>query len=156
VGFLKSLEASGLGDWVRTSYVGYPSMIASHAVGMAIMVGLSFAFALRVLGLFGEIPYLALQRYLVIAWIGFAINFISGSALFSAQAADYVIDSTFLLKMAFVIAGMTMVAINQTQVRRHAVSWGNGPASPATRVVAGLTIFCWVVAMIFGRLIAYL
>lgn len=79
MGFLESLEASGLGDWVRRSYVGYPTMIASHAIGMAVMVGLSVIFALRVLGRFRDIPYTALQRFLVLAWVGFAINFISGS-----------------------------------------------------------------------------
>lgn len=156
MGFLESLESSGLSDWVRTSYVGYPAMIASHAIGMAIMVGLSVAFALRVLGWFKDIPFLALQRFLVIAWIGFAINFLSGSGLFAAQATNYVTNVTFLLKMTFVVAGMTLVAVNQTQVKRYAASWGDNPASRATRIVACLTIFCWVAATVTGRLIAYL
>jgi hypothetical protein len=155
VGFLASLEASGLGDWVRTSLLGYPMMIASHAIGMAVMVGLSVAFALRVLGFFREMPYPALQRFMVIAWIGFAVNFLSGTGLFSSQATDYVTDITFLLKMAFVIGGMTLVAINQTQVRRYAANWGDNSASGAARIVAGLTILSWIGATITGRLIAY-
>lgn len=154
--FLESLQTSGLGVWVRTSLVGYPTMIASHAIGMAVMVGLSVAFALRVLGCFREIPYPALNRFLVIAWIGFAINFLSGSGLFAAQATTYIKDGTFLLKMAFVVAGMSAVAINQTQVKRHAAGWGDAAASLGTRVVACLTIFCWVAATVTGRLIAYL
>ena len=155
MGFLQWLEASGLGVWVRTSFVGYPTMIASHAIGMAVMVGLSVAFALRVLGWFRDMPYAALQRFLVIAWVGFAINFLSGSGLFAAQATTYITDLTFLLKMTFVIAGMTAVAINQTQVRRHAASWGDNPASLSARIVASLTIVFWITATIIGRLIAY-
>lgn len=131
-------------------------MIASHAIGMAVMVGLSVIFALRVLGRFRDIPYTALQRFLVLAWVGFAINFISGSGLFASQATTYITDGTFLLKMTFVVAGMTMVAINQTQVKRHAASWGDNPAPRSTRIVACVTIFCWVAATVTGRLIAYL
>jgi hypothetical protein len=156
VGFLESLESSGFGEWVRSSYVGYPMMIACHAVGMAIMVGLSVALALRVLGWFREIPYPALYRFLTIAWVGFAINFLSGSGLFAAQATTYVTDGTFLLKMAFVVAGMITVAIMQTQVKRYATSWGDGSASSGARAMAGISIFCWVAATITGRLIAYL
>ena len=156
MGFLESLESSGFGEWVRSSFVGYPMMIACHAVGMAIMVGLSVALALRVLGWFRDIPYPALYKFLGIAWIGFAINFLSGSGLFAAQATTYVTDGTFILKMSFVVLGMIAVGILQTQVKRHATSWGEAAASTNARLVAGFSIFCWVAATITGRLIAYI
>jgi hypothetical protein len=103
VGFLVWLEASGIAEWVRSSYTGYPLMIASHAIGMAIMVGLSFALSMRLLGFFPEIQYSALNRFFGIAWAGFALNTLSGTGLFSAQATSYVSDLTILLKMLFVI-----------------------------------------------------
>jgi hypothetical protein len=155
VGLLESLESSGIGEWVRRSLLGYPMMIAAHAVGMAVMVGLSAAFAMRVLGMFRDIPYPALDRFLVIAWIGFGVNFISGSFLFAAQATTYITDLTFQLKMGFVVASMITVAINQTQIKRYASAWGEGPVPVSTRVVAWLTLLFWVMAMIIGRLIAY-
>ena len=87
MGFLAWLEATGFpGEWVRSSTAGYPSMIALHALGMALMVGLSLLLDLRILGWFAGIPLQSLRRFFGLAWIGFGINFISGSALFSIAA----------------------------------------------------------------------
>ena len=88
MGFLAWLEATGLAEWVRSSQAGYPSMIALHALGMAIMVGLSLLLDLRILGWFAGIPLQSLQRFFRLAWIGFGINFLSGSARVSAQATS--------------------------------------------------------------------
>ena len=88
MGFLAWLEATGLAEWVRSSTAGYPSMIALHALGMAIMVGLSLLLDMRILGWFAGVPLQALRRFFALAWLGFGINFVSGSMLFSAQATE--------------------------------------------------------------------
>jgi hypothetical protein len=155
VGFLVWLEASNFAEWVRSSYTGYPIMIASHAIGMAIMVGLSFALSMRLLGFFPEIQYSALNRFLGIAWGGFVLNTLSGTGLFSAQATSYVTDLTFLLKMLFVVLGMVTVAAQQAMIRRHAGGWSEAVPPSRVRLLAMVSIVCWVVAMIIGRLIAY-
>jgi hypothetical protein len=131
-------------------------MIASHAIGMAVMVGLSLAIAMRLLGMFRGIPYLELNRFLVIAWAGFALNFVSGSGLFAAQATSYITDGTFLLKMGFVFAGMITVAILQSAVSRRAASWPSTGATVGIKLVAAVSIACWVGGTVSGRMIAYL
>jgi hypothetical protein len=155
LGFLAWLEASGFSEWVRASYVGYPLMIASHAVGMAVMVGLALAIDLRLLGLFRDIPREAFDRFFVLAWIGFAVNFLSGSGLFAARATTYITDGTFLLKMAFVLGGVITAALLQGAIKRSG-SWPPAAAPGGIRLVAVVSIVCWVFATITGRLIAYL
>lgn len=155
MGFLTWLEASALGDWVRMSTLGYPSMIALHALGMAIMVGLALVLDLRLLGKFSGIPPAAMQRFLGIAWLGFGINFISGSALFSAQATMYIVNPVFMTKIFLVFAGAATIAILQPQLAK-AGSWTNGKAPGGTRVVAALSIIFWLTAIVLGRLTAYL
>jgi hypothetical protein len=153
LGFLAWLEATGLAEWVRSSTPGYPSMIALHALGMAIMVGLSLLLDLRVLGWFAGIPLQALQRFFGLAWIGFGINFVSGSALFSAQATSYIVDWVFMTKMTLVLLGAITAGILQPAVAKA------GPASQvsgSTKAIAGIAIVIWVVAIIMGRLTAYL
>ena len=153
MGFLTWLEATGLADWVRMSIPGYPSMIALHAIGMAIMVGLSLLIDLRVLGWFAAIPLQGLQRFFGLAWIGFGINFLSGSALFSAQATSYIVDWVFLTKMGLVLLGAITAAILQPAV----VNAGpGGQLSGGTKAIAALAIVFWIVAIIMGRLTAYL
>lgn len=149
------IEESALAEYVRVSAYGYPAMITLHSLGLAIMVGLSVVLSLRVLGFFNEIPYPSLYKLLKVAWIGFIVNTLSGSALFAAQATTYVTDVQFLLKMAFVIVGAILVAVLQGMVKAGADTWSAKPPA-AARVVASLAICCWIFGMITGRLIAYL
>jgi hypothetical protein len=155
VGFLVWLEATGLADWVRMSIPGYPSMITLHAFGMAIMVGLSLLLDLRLLGFFAGIPVAALQRFFGLAWIGFGINSISGSALFAAQATSYIVDWVFMSKMALVFLGAITAAILQPAVVK-AGSWPGGRVPGGTRAIAAIGIVFWISAIIMGRLTAYL
>ncbi|HUF71387.1 MAG TPA: DUF6644 family protein [Gammaproteobacteria bacterium] len=155
MGFLAWLEASGFSEWVRVSYVGYPLMIASHAVGMAVMVGLALAIDMRLLGWFAGIPRQAFDRFFTLAWIGFAVNFLSGSGLFAARATTYITDGTFLLKMAFVLGGVITAALLQGAIKRSP-DWPSATAPAGVRIVAVASIVCWVFATITGRLIAYL
>ena len=153
MGFLVWLEATGLAEWVRSSTAGYPSMIALHALGMAVMVGLSLLLDLRVLGWFAGIPLPALRRFFSLAWIGFGINFISGSALFSAQATSYIVDWVFMTKMTLVLLGAITAGILLPAVAKL------GPGEPLAggmKAVAGVAVVFWVVAIVMGRLTAYL
>jgi hypothetical protein len=153
VGFLVWLEATGLADWVRMSVPGYPSMIALHAIGMAVMVGLSLVIDLRVLGWFAGIPLQSLQRFFGLAWVGFGINFLSGSALFSAQATSYIVDWVFMTKMALVVLGAMTAAILQPAVAKAGPA---GTVSGGMKAVAAVAIVFWIVAIVMGRLTAYL
>jgi hypothetical protein len=156
VNFLISLEESAIGVWTSTSLVGYPLMITLHAIGMAIMVGLSVTLDLRMLGWFRGMPYTALNRFLGIAWAGFTINLLSGTALFTMQASSYVQDITFLLKMFFVLAGVVVAAFLQGALNRGSASWSGTAAPGGIRFLAIVSIGCWVAATVTGRLIAYL
>jgi len=164
VGVLVWLEATGLAEWVRASSVGYPLMITCHAIGMGIMVGLALILDARLLGRFIDIPYSALHRFLGVAWVGFGINFLSGSALFTTgsatkylwnvEKADY--NWIFMSKMVLVILGAITAAILQNMVGRDSPKWGTSPAPGNVRVIAYLSIFFWVMAIVTGRLTAYL
>lgn len=155
MGFLVWLEATGLAEWVRSSNPGYPSMIALHAIGMAVMVGLSLMLDLRLLGWFAGIPVQALHRLFGLAWVGFGINFLSGSALFSAQATSYIVDWVFMTKMFLVLLGAVTAAILQPAVAA-AGSWPGGRVPGGIKAIAGLAIVIWLVAIVMGRLTAYL
>jgi len=157
VGFITWIENTGLAEYVRVSAYGYPAMITLHSLGLAIMVGLSVVLSLRVLGLFDTIPYSSLYRLLKIAWVGFIINFLSGSSLFAANATGFIVDPYFLIKMAMVIIGAILVGIMQNMIKA-ALATGNAEAAvnPNIKIVAWLAIAAWTVGMVTGRLIAYL
>lgn len=155
VGFFVWLEASGLAEWVRSSTAGYPSMIAAHAIGMAVMVGLALVLDLRLLGWFAGIPVQALHRLLKVAWVGFLINFLSGSALFSAQASTYIVDVVFMSKLVLVLLGAITAAVLQPQIA-NAAAWSGGATPSNTKMIAAISIVFWLGAIVLGRLTAYL
>lgn len=155
MGFFIWLEQTGLAEWVRSSVPGYPLMIASHAIGMGVMVGLAIVLDLRLVGRFNALPYSAVQRFMGVAWLGFGLNFLSGLGLFAAQAVQYLTDWVFLTKLGLVMLGAITAAYLQGAVGRDADGWGL--AAPAgVRLVAVASIIFWVGAIIMGRLTAYL
>lgn len=157
MGLITWIDESWLAEMVRVSAYGYPAMITLHSLGLAIMVGLSVVLSLRVLGMFKTIPFRSLYRLLQIAWVGFIINFISGGSLFAANATGLITHQVFLMKMAMVILGAIFVAIMQSMIKT-ALASGQGETAAGTnlKVVAWLTIVAWTIAMITGRMIAYL
>lgn len=142
---------------VRVSAYGYPVMITLHSLGLAIMVGMSVVLSLRVLGLFSAIPYTSLQKLLRVAWIGFIINFLSGSSLFAANATGFIVDWVFDVKMTMVIIGAILVGVTQSMIGT-ALATGKGEAAATTglKVIAAVTIVVWATGMTFGRLVPYL
>jgi hypothetical protein len=156
VGLLQWIEGTSLAEYVRISAYGYPAMITLHSLGLAIMVGLSVVLSLRVLGLFSTIPFSSLYRLLKVAWVGFIVNFLSGGSLFAAGATAYIVDWVFLTKMAMVILGAILVAIMQSMIKTAIAAGPIQEAPPNLKLVAWLTILAWTIAMVTGRLIAYL
>lgn len=157
MGLFTWIEGTALAEYIRVSAYGYPIMIMLHSLGLAIMVGLSVVLSLRVLGLFKAIPFSSLYKLLRVAWIGFVVNFVSGGALFSSSATGYMVDWTFLTKMTMVILGAIFVGIMQGMIKTAlATGQAGGEASSSLKTVAWFSIGAWTIAMITGRLIAYL
>lgn len=154
---MKWLEASAFAEWVRTSFVAYPMLLTLHAIGMAVMVGLVFVVSLRLAGRFQRIPYVSLERMLVIAWAGFVINLLSGTAIFTSQATFYVTSAPFLIKIAAVLVGAALAGYMQSILKREAVGWVDIDSVPSTvRNVAIASLVLWSVAIVTGRFTAYL
>jgi hypothetical protein len=164
VGVLVWLEATGLAEWVRSSSIGYPLMITLHAIGMGTMVGLALVLDARLLGRFVEIPYTSLHRYLGVAWVGFGINFLSGSALFTTGSATKYLwnmekgdwNYIFMVKMALVILGAISAGILQNIVGRESAGWAAGEPPGKVKTIAILSIIFWTMAIVTGRLTAYI
>lgn len=152
------IENTALAEYILVSAYGYSTMLTLHSLGLAIMVGLSGIFSLRVLGLFSDIPLASLARLLKLSWIGFIVNVLSGGALFASQATTYVSDTEFLLKMLFVALGAVFVALMQASADSRSALAGGVATRTADRskLFAIAALAAWTAAVIAGRLIAYL
>ena len=85
---LGSIEATEFASWLRESpsIWGYPTVLTLHTVGLALLVGPSWALDLRLLGCAPAIPLRSLERAFPVMWPGFWINGLSGLLPFAADA----------------------------------------------------------------------
>jgi hypothetical protein len=164
------LQDLPISEWVQTSDYGFPLLLAAHSIGLAGVVGILVMLNLRVLGYAEGIPISALSRLMPVAWLGFAINALSGVLLFMANATRLVTNWAFLLKMFFVLLGglVTWIlwrSLNGRAVREPpataaavttpAVAGPGYKITHAARVTAGISLGVWFAAIVFGRIIAY-
>ena len=155
-GLLERLETSALATWVAESLYGYPIVLGLHAIGLAIVVGLLVFVDLRVLNVITDIRLSAMLGPMKLAWFGFAVNALSGFALFSSQATYIIYSPPFLIKIGLVILGAIIAFYMQRQITRNANDWEAGALPSSIKAAAAISLLCWTGAIIAGRLIAYL
>jgi len=156
MGFLMWLESTAYAQWILTGLTGWPLVLAMHAVGLAFAVGMVYAMNLRLLGLFPSIPLSAVSPLLGFAWVGIALNIFSGFSLFMTQASVYVTSGPFLIKISAIILGIVALVIEQKTLKREVATWESSGVSAQGRNLAIGSIVLWTIAVVTGRLIAYL
>ena len=156
---LSWLESTAYSEWIVAGLVGWPLMLSMHAVGLAIVVGILFALNMRMLGYFKPIPYVALSELMTYSWIGIALNVFSGFSLFMAQASFYIPNFPFLAKITFIVLGIVNVHYTQRVLKREAAGWDAADTDTVPQMsllLAGSSLAFWILAVVGGRLIAYL
>ena len=140
---LARLEDTDFSLWLRESDWGQPILLCFHAVGMALVVGLSLMFSARVLGYARGFPLSAFDRLFGIAWFGFAVNAASGTLLFVSEPRRLLQTPAFLIKMVLIVgAGLSLwvltsnlAARGRTRRRRGVAGQGGGDAECEARRV---------------------
>ena len=151
---LAAIESTAFSTWIRESpsLWAYPTILTLHTVGLALLVGPSWALDLRLLGFAPAIPLRVLEKTFPVMWIGFWVNGISGLLLFAADATTKGATLLFATKLALIaIAVVNIFAIRQVVYRR-----GPEPASGLTaKTLAVVSIALWMAAIGTGRWMAY-
>ena len=150
------LEGTRIATFIRESpsFYGYATLLFFHALGLSIVVGMSSAVAIRVVGLASTIPLAPLEKLFPWMWLGFAINLISGSGLLIADASGKMVNPTFLIKIAFV--GLAIATMRLLKKRVFVDLDSSGTVRRHGKVLAGMLIFFWLGSIIAGRLTAYI
>jgi hypothetical protein len=153
---LEAIEASGIATWVRESpsLLAYTTVLSAHAIGLAIVAGLSTVVDLRLLGFARGIPLAPLRKVFPVMYIGFWINAVSGFLLFAANATGLIENVMFFIKLAFVIAAVLLLRMLRNTVF-SAAALAEGGVSSLGRRLAIASLVCWGGAVIAGRLTSY-
>lgn len=152
---LAALEASGFAMFVKESNTGYVATLAYHSIGMAFLVGISAATALRVLGVARSLPLTPLEDFFPLMWAGFWINAATGVVLMALYPTKFLVDVVFYMKLgAIAIAIVTMRRLVAYVFRDEAVLETEAGAKKAKQLAVTL-LAAWGVAILAGRLTAY-
>ena len=156
VELLEAIENSAYPTFVRESpsLWAYTLVLSLHAMGLAVVVGLSAMIALRLLGLAPTIPVAPLNRLFPVMYVGFWVNALSGLALLAANATGMLANPMFYTKLVFIAGGVLVMRLLRRNVFNEKLANG-GALPPETRRLAYASLACWGIALIAGRLTAY-
>ena len=148
------LEATPLSTWLRESpsLWAFPLVLILHTVGLAFFVGTNVAWDVRVLGFSLGIPLEALRRYFRVMWAGFWINAFSGVLLLIAYTTKALTNPLFYAKLALIALGVALAFRIRREVNGLAA---RADAPPMARMLAAVSLACWIAVIFAGRLLAY-
>lgn len=149
--FLYALEDSSLGQVIASSLWGYPIALSLHALGMAVLVGISAMLALRVLGFVEDIPKTAILPYWRLAQAGFVVNLLSGTTLFVGSASTLAFNWAFYAKLCCLFVSLTL-----TWRMVNVAYRAEADAPGSHRLLAGSALCAWTATIVFGRIIGYI
>lgn len=140
--FFAAIESSGLSTWVRESesLLAFPGVLVVHTLGMAMIVGVSVALSLRMLGVGRDIQVNAMRAFMPIAWTGLVMVALSGLLLVIGYPAKALTNPIFYVKLGL-LAASVLVLVRASQ--------------RGTRTLAILLIILWMLTITAGRLLPY-
>ncbi|MEP7303915.1 MAG: hypothetical protein ABJA98_00220 [Acidobacteriota bacterium] len=154
--FLVYLEQSQFSIWVRESgsLFAFPGILLLHTYGMAVLVGIVLAIDLRILGFAPGLPLAPIGKFLPLLWVAFWINAATGTILLIADATTKMTNPDFFIKMGFIFLAVIVQRKIQSGVFR-APQIGAGALPPNAKILAVVSMTCWLGAITAGRLLAY-
>jgi hypothetical protein len=154
--FLLYLESTIFSEWVLTSMLGFPTLIAFHSIGMAVAAGLSIIIAFYLNGYLAGISQHNIPRLLRLAGLGFFLNLATGVAIFIPRGTDYITSATFLIKMLLVLISAGILFWLKNRLSELDQSSLEICDDKLSRRLSLLCAISWIGAIVAGRLIAYL
>ena len=151
------LEAIAPAVWVRESISlwAYPTILATHAIGLAFLVGANAAIDLRLLGYAPDLPLAPMEKFFPVIVVAFWVSALSGGLLLIAAATTMLTSVVFYIKLLFIALAVVTLRLIKTRVFSDQASLEAGSVPRIGRVLAIASLAFWAGAIIAGRLTAY-
>jgi uncharacterized membrane protein len=156
--FLQTLQSSSWAVFIHKKAWAFTTLEVIHVFAVSLVIGTIAIVDLRLLGVAStKRPVAELSRQVLpLTWAAFVLAVIAGSLLFISRATDYFVDPVFWIKMSLIaVAGINMMIFEFITVR-DVQKWNLNPTPPPrARLAGGISIACWVLVVVFGRLIEF-
>jgi hypothetical protein len=156
--FIQSIEASGIGEWMRSNELAMPIVNTLHVLCITLVYGSIMVVDLRLMGLLdrGRAVTVVSREMLRLTWAAFAGAVVTGGMFFAANAGTYWLNNAFRLKMlAILLAGINMLVF-QFVTCRNVAAWDRNASAPGAARLAGvISILVWTAVVVLGRVIGF-
>ena len=157
-GFLEWLQGWPLAVFIHKKPWAFTTIEVVHVFAISLVIGTIMIVDLRLLGIAStKRPFAELSRQVLpFTWAAFVVAVIAGLLLFISRAADYFGSPVYWVKMLLIVlAGINMMIFEFITVR-DVQKWNiNSTPPPPARLAGGISITCWVLVAVLGRLIAF-
>lgn len=147
--------------WLSNAFLdagawSWPLAESVHFIGLCMLIGSIGLIDLRLLGVGKGIRFGDLHRLVSFTVAGFVLNVLSGSLFVIGQPDQYFLNKAFHFKLAFLtIAGLNVLAFYSTEFRRLQLLGPQDDAPVRARVMAGVSLACWIGVICAGRLLTF-
>ncbi|KQO44223.1 hypothetical protein N5E99_11080 [Pseudomonas chengduensis] len=149
------LEATALGEQMRSSALLYPAVNLLHLLGLVLLLGPMLLLDARLLGAGRSFPLAAVSRTLTpLAVAGLLLLLGSGVCLFAADAGPLAVDRLLQLKLLLIALGIGNALLFRRLWNARLGDWDTY-APLFGRMQAALSLLIWLLVMSLGRLLAY-
>ncbi|UKV12992.1 DUF2214 domain-containing protein [Thalassospiraceae bacterium SW-3-3] len=150
------VEASPLATALRSPGPFYMLVNAAHILGLSLLIGAIVPLDLRLVGIIRRPDIRVIGPFLSrAAGCGFLLVLLTGPALWSVNALEYLDNTAFRWKMLLVALGIATIVIQHVAPGwRHAITTGR--ITRPTRIMAALSLLIWPSALLAGRWIGFL
>jgi len=156
--FCQWLYDSKVGAGIRESIWVFPIVEGTHLLGIALSVGMLCWFDLRLLGVaLRDQPVSKVwQQVMPVAFVGFALMFVTGLLLFWAEAITAYHSVHFWIKVLLLIAAGVNALSFEATAHRNMAEWDLSPIPPRrARMTGAISLILWTAIIITGRTMAY-
>ena len=153
------MEASTLGMLMRESGVWtYAVVNLCHILGVSTLFGSILILDLRLLGVLRGVPLAPVARATIpVGQSGFAVAAVTGVALLSTNATEYIGNPFLLIKFPAIAAGLLNIwLLSRTAAwRAHRERVLTPREARQLAVAGGVSLASWLTAVSAGRMIGY-
>ena len=134
----------------------FPVLETTHFFGLCLLLGGLLFLDLRLMGLFRGFSFEATHELLLLVFIGFGANLITGVLFFFGDPERYSINIGFQIKMVLVLIMGMNAAWFFWKLNGPMKNWDAHADAPLdAKIVGCISLVGWFAVMILGRLIPY-
>ena len=150
------LNSTALNDFIMSTAWLWPTLEIAHFFGLCLLLGALIVSDLRMMGVARAVPLVLIEKFMILAVIGFSINAITGIFFIVGDPDRYLPNIAFRIKMVLILIAGLNVGYYLLRVRFQVMSGDNETElSSSGRLIAALSLVLWTSIIVPGRIIPY-